>query len=65
MAKSSRSQSLENRLARQERAQALALGEIQMAAAYRRERSNALRELRLKRDNESAEQFTKWRETQS
>ena len=54
-----------NRQARQERAQAAALKEIEIEADRRREQTNKLRKLRIEREKTSANRFKSYRESRS
>lgn len=51
-----------DRQARQERAQAAALKDLEIKADYQREQTNKLRKLRLEREKAMASRFKSWRE---
>jgi len=53
-----------DRQARQERAQAAALRDIEAKAERRREQSSKLRKLRLDEEEEKSLRFKRWREQQ-
>ncbi|PQA88499.1 hypothetical protein [Hyphococcus luteus] len=65
MAKPLTSQSVAFRRARQERAQAEALGEFDAQAERKRERTRKLRKLRIENDAAAAAHFKKWRDRHS
>ncbi len=50
------------RQARQERAQAAALKELETEASYQRAQTNKLRKLRLEKDKTIASRFKSWRD---
>ncbi|MEM8937252.1 MAG: hypothetical protein AAGC77_12670 [Pseudomonadota bacterium] len=56
---------IRDRQARQERAQAAAMGELDAIAARKREQTNKLRKLRLKKEVTNASSFKDWREKKS
>lgn len=51
-----------DRQARQERAQAAALKDLEIKADHQREQTNKLRKLRLEREKAMASRFKSWRE---
>lgn len=51
-----------NRQARQERAQAAAMNDLEAQAEYQRAKTDKLRKLRLEKDKANASNFKSWRE---
>ena len=60
-----RGESPVNRQARQERAQAAAMYDLEAQAEYKRQKTIKLRKLRLAKEKEDASRFKSWREQQS
>lgn len=56
---------IRDRQARQERAQAAAMGELDAIAARKREQTKNLRKLRLQKEATDASSFKNWREQKS
>jgi hypothetical protein len=52
---------IKDRHARQERAQAAALDDLEIQAEFRREKTNKLRKLRLEKEKTDALRFERWR----
>lgn len=65
MGQPSRGQSPANRQARQEKAQAAAMNELEVLAETKRRHTKKLRELRLQKDETDASNFKRWREQKS
>jgi len=56
---------IRDRQARQERAQAAAMNELEAQAEFQREKTDKLRDLRLAKEKVNASRFRSWRALQS